>query len=159
MTYCLQDIEGINTKAAELGKKCWNLLFSVVDILLMTAQNAIMQGIFWRNRIRYFRCAEIFSINCNWCIPLISEKYKKWDIFEILVIITLEVNIITRQMAPFFSTTLWALSLGVFHFSITVHSKFIFYGIPPLHYVLVCNIHIHTPKKALSILLTFQPCF
>ena len=41
----------------------------------------------------------------------------KNDIFDILLTITMEVNIIARQMTPFFSTTLRALSAGIFYFS------------------------------------------
>ena len=36
---------------------------------------------------------------------------------------TLEVNMITRQMTPFFSSTLWVLSFGIFHFCISRTSK------------------------------------
>ena len=34
------------------------------------------------------------------------------------------VNLITRQMTPFFSTTIWTLSVGTFHFYILGLSKF-----------------------------------
>ena len=47
------------------------------------------------------------------------------------------VNKITKQMTPLFSSTLWALSVGIFHFSISIHSKL--YGSHPLQYVLVCS--------------------
>ena len=47
------------------------------------------------------------------------------------------VNKITRQITPLFSSTLWALSVGIFHFSISIHSKL--YRSHPLQYVLVCS--------------------
>ena len=62
------------------------------------------------------------------------------------------VNKITRQINPFFSSALWALTAGIFHFSISKPSKL--YGSHPLHYVLVCKIHVYMLKMILSILLT-----
>ena len=80
---------------------------------------------------------------------LLSPAEKNWTIFDIVMTITLlGVNMITRQITPFFSYTLWPLSVGKFHFCVKFH------GVPLLHYVLVCKIHIYTPKMALSSLLT-----
>ena len=50
---------------------------------------------FWKNSVRSFFAA-------------ICKKYKKWAIFEILVTITLGVNMITGKMTPFFSSALRA---------------------------------------------------
>ena len=48
---------------------------------------------------------------------VMSRKYKKLAIFDILMTVTLGVNI-TRRLAPFFSSTLLALSVNIFHFCI-----------------------------------------
>ena len=49
---------------------------------------------------------------------------------------TLGINMITRKMNPFFSSTLWALSVDIFHFCISRPSKlnsmgtpFVFFGL------------------------------
>ena len=69
--------------------------------------------------------------------------------------ITRGVNMVTRQMTPFSASTLWALSVGIFHFCISRPSKFSSMGsLPPLHYVLVSKIQIYMPKMTISILLT-----
>ena len=57
---------------------------------------------------------------------------------DILMTITLKVNMITRQVTPFFSNTLWTLSFGIFHFCNSWSS----WG-PPLYYILVCKMHIY----------------
>ena len=77
-----------------------------------------------RNSIRSFRCTYIFCSNCDWFFTVISRKYTKRAIFDILMNKTPEVNMIARQMTPFFSSTLWALSAGIFHFCISGPSKF-----------------------------------
>ena len=59
--------------------------------------------------------------------------------------VNLGTNMINRQMSPFFSSTLWALSL--------VSLIFAFQYISPWHYVLVCKIHIYMLKMTLWILL------
>ena len=53
-----------------------------------------------------------------------QQKIQKWAIFDILMTITLGVNMITRQMTPLFSPTLWVLSVRIFHFWISRPSKF-----------------------------------
>ena len=69
-------------------------------------------------------------------------------ISDILKAITLEVNMITRQINPFFSSTLLALSFVLFHVKTY---QIPFSGIPPMHYVLFCKIIICMSKK------TFKP--
>ena len=44
--------------------------------------------------------------------------------FDILMTITLGVNMITRKITTFFSSALWALFVGIFHFCISKLSKF-----------------------------------
>ena len=51
-------------------------------------------------------------------------------IFYILKAITLEANMITSQITPFFSSTLWDLSFGLFQFKTF---KIYFNGIPSMH--------------------------
>ena len=58
-----------------------------------------------------------------------------------------------QDITPFFSSTLWALFFGIFHFSISRPSKV--YGRHPLLYLLVCKIRIYMLKMILSILLTY----
>ena len=57
---------------------------------------------------------------------LIIRKYKNepFLFFDILMAITLRVNMITRKMTDFFSYTLWAPSIGIFHFCILRPSTF-----------------------------------
>ena len=73
----------------------------------------------------------------------IGHQKEIWAIFDILMTITLEVNVITTQMTPFFSSTLRALSLGISHFGISISSTFNSIGSPlyiALHCVLVFKI-------------------
>ena len=84
-----------------------------------------------------------------------QQKIWKWAIFDILMTITLGVNMITRQMILFFSSTLWALSVGIFHFCISRPSKFTSVESPPLHYGLFFRIQIYMPKMGLSIDIFF----
>ena len=62
-------------------------------------------------------------------------------------------NMINRQMTPFFSSTLSALSVGIFNFYISRTQNSVS-GVPSLHYVLVCKIHIYVQKVTLWNLLT-----
>ena len=74
----------------------------------------------------------------------IGHQKEIWAIFDILMTITLEVNVITTQMTPFFSSTLRALSLGISHFGISISSTFNSMGSPlyiALHCVLVFKIY------------------
>ena len=49
---------------------------------------------------------------------VLSKKYIKWAISDILMSITLGVNI-TRRMTSFFSSTIQALYVDIFHFCIS----------------------------------------
>ena len=85
-------------------------------------------------------------------ILLSSAKYSKHEpFFDILMTITLRVNMITRKMTPFFSSVLQALSIGIFNFSFKDLQNLS----PLLHFVLFCKIHIYMPKITLSSLLTW----
>ena len=56
-----------------------------------------------------------------------QQRTQKAVIFDILMTITLGINMITRQVTSFFSSTLWALSVGIFHLCILrgcLHVKF-----------------------------------
>ena len=48
-----------------------------------------------------------------------QQKIQKMSLFDILVTITPGVNMITRQLIPFFLSTLWAPSVGIFYFCIS----------------------------------------
>ena len=80
-----------------------------------------------------------------------QQKILKNSHFDILKTIPLAVNMITRQMTPFFSSTLWDLSIGMFHFKTY---KIQFHGSFLLCSSLVCKIHICMLKKTFSRLLT-----
>ena len=65
---------------------------------------------------------------------VISRKHKKMSHFDILMSITLEVNMINRQMTPFFSSNLLSSIcqyISILHFNTF---KIQFNGVPPLHY-------------------------
>ena len=64
--------------------------------------------------------------------------------------ITLRVNIINRQMTPFFSSNLRAF-ISFLYFK---NFKIQFHWIPTLYYVLVCKIHIYMLQMTLSSQLT-----
>ena len=67
---------------------------------------------------------------------------------------------ITRQMTTFSASTLWALSIGIFHFRIFRPSKFSSMGsLSHLRFVLVCKMHIYIPKMTLLSLLTYTSFF
>ena len=82
---------------------------------------------------------------------VINQKCEKCTIFNILMIITLGVNMINRQM-PHFSHLLlssihWYTSFSHFkNFKIQFHAH-------PLHHVMVCQIHIYMIKMTISNLL------
>ena len=65
----------------------------------------------------------------------------KWAIFDILMTITLGVNMITRKMTPFFHLLFEVYSLVYFIFVFQDLQNSVPWG-HPLHYVLVCKIHI-----------------
>ena len=93
----------------------------------------------------------------KWCLifAVMSRKHKKWTIFYILMNTPLQVSILTWQMAPFFSSTHWDLSVGIFIFAFQDIQNSVPWGPPPpLHYVLVCKIQIYIPKMILPSLLT-----
>ena len=64
---------------------------------------------------------------------------------NILMTMAPAVNMITTQVIPFFSSNLWALSVGIFHFNISVQFS-------RLRYVLVSKLHIYITAKT-----TFSP--
>ena len=63
----------------------------------------------------------------NFCCH--QQKIQKRAIFDILMTITLEVNMITRQMTPCFIYYFGTLYVGIYHFRILRPSKFNF--MPP----------------------------
>ena len=68
---------------------------------------------------------------------------------------------ISRQMTRSFSSTFWVPSI-LYFIILYWHILFLylktfktqFYGVPPLHYILVCKIHIYLPKMTFPKLLT-----
>ena len=90
----------------------------------------INHTIFCNNWILSSLCTYIYFPNCDKLFAIISRKYEKIAISDILKTITMEVNMITRQMTLFSSYILYALSIGMFHFKAC---KIQFHGVPPLH--------------------------
>ena len=84
-------------------------------------------------------------------LSLISRKYKKLAIFDISETITLRVNIIHRQMTPFFSPNLWALSVGIFHFCFSRPSKFNSMGSPFALSSGLKNTHLHAKEDTFNL--------
>ena len=126
--YRLWDIEGRNIKkTTESAKKYRNPVFSRVDILVMVAQNPLMEFL----KEHFLKeLSKIFQMHLNilpkvWLILCChSTKYKTWATIDILMTITPEVNMIIREMTPFLSFAFWALSVAIFHFCILKPSKF-----------------------------------
>ena len=113
-------------KIKDIGIFCWLSSFSDIsdiNISQNVTPKPINYTIFWKNSLRSFRHTLIFCPNCDQFFAVISRIYKKWAIFGILMTINPGVSKITKQMTPFFSSTLWALSVGTFHFCIARPSK------------------------------------
>ena len=131
---------------------CW--LSSFFKYLYPQKGKHINPTIFWKTSIRSFRCtyilAKLWLIFCCY-----QQKIQKWIIFDISMTITLRVNMITRQMTPLFSSTLWALSVDIFRFLHFKTRKIQF----PLHYVLVCKLQICKPKITFLSRLTYISFF
>ena len=79
---------------------------------------------------------------------LVSAKNKKRSHFSHFNDHNSRVNMITKQMTPFFSSTRRALFTGIFIFAFLDLQNSVLWD-PPLHYVLVCKIHIYMPKMTL----------
>ena len=94
-------------------------------------------------------CGHIFTI-----FMLPSAENRKKRHFNILITITLEVNMITQQMEPFFHLLFELLSVGLFHLCIPKYLQNSISSVPYLHYVLVCKIHIYWPMMTLWSLFT-----
>ena len=98
---------------------------------------------------------KIFQVHLNTLpkqskfLAVLSRKCQKWAVFDILITITLRVNI-TRQMTH----TLWALCLLANFLFAFQDLQNLFPWDPPLHYVLVCKIYIYMPRMTLSSLST-----
>ena len=73
-------------------------LQSLLTIPFSISTQSTNYTIFWKNPIRSFRCIHIFPK--LWLFVVISRKYEKWAIFDVLIIIT-RVNMITRRMITF----------------------------------------------------------
>ena len=98
---------------------CWlsSFLYFYLNISRTTTLKPINRAIFWKNSKRFSTNAEINCSNCDWNFAVISRKYKKWAIFDILMAITLGVNMTTRQMTPFFSSIFQFYQLVYFIFA------------------------------------------
>ena len=65
----------------------------------------IKHTIFCKNSMRSSTCTQRYCPNCDESFALIRRKEMKLAISDIPKALTLELNMITRQMTPFFSST------------------------------------------------------
>ena len=94
------------------------IIIITIIIILCDVYYVFNPRYFLKGPNKTFQMNLISCPNWDWFFAVSSRKYIKWAIFDILMTITLGVNI-TRQMSPFFSSLLWALSVGIFHFYIS----------------------------------------
>ena len=72
--------------------------------LALSENNSITQYYFFcNNSILFFLCTYIYFPNCDKLFVVISRKYKKIAISDILKAIAMEVKMMTRQATTFFS--------------------------------------------------------
>ena len=102
----------------------------------------INHTIFRNNSILSSLCTERNFTNCDKIFAVISRKDKKIDISDIFNTITMEVNMINRQLTPFFSCIPSALSIGMFHFKackIQFHKVLSFIKFLSIKYTFTCQ--------------------
>ena len=112
---------------------CWLSSFfyiSTLDISRTVTPKPINHTFFLQEFNKIFQKDLNILPKLTLMFAVISRKYKKWAIFNILMTITLRENMLTWQMILFFSSTLWALSVSIFHFCIWRPSKFNSMGSP-----------------------------
>ena len=144
----------------EISKNCW-VSKNIMKLYIFKGWYLANGGSESNNSQHFLReLNKIFQMHINILSKLWlsffwhKQKIQKCAIFDILMTITRGVNMVTRQMTPFSASTLWALSVGIFHFCISRPLKFSSMGsLPTLYYVLICKIHIYMPKITLSSLL------
>ena len=96
-----------------------NPVFLRVDTVSMIVQDPKIHSVFQKS-LNLFQIDLIISLK-SWLIFCCHQlKIRKLAIFDILMTITLGENIITSQMTLVFSSTLWALSVDIFHFNISI---------------------------------------
>ena len=127
-------------------------LFSTLDISQSVSPKSINRTIFWKNSIWSFRSVITQALTSFLLSSPENTKYE--PIFDIYMTITLAVNMIPRRMKISFKSAL----CSIHRYILLLHSKTFkiqLFGVPlPLHYALVCKIHIYMPKTTLSSLLT-----
>ena len=136
-------------------KNCWDFLLIHQDVrnvylqyLTTVTSKTINHTIFWKNSIRSFRCIYIFQVHLYmlaklWLIfSVISREYEIWAIFNILIILTVGVNMITI-LTSFLSSTISALSVSYISFLDLKIFKMQFRRVIPFHYILVLQIDIY----------------
>ena len=118
-SYGLWDIEGRNIKKLlSQHKNTENCIFKDWHVANGSSES---------NNLEHFlkELSKTFQMQLNilpklWLIFCCHhQKIQKMSHFCILMPLTQGVNMITRQTTPFFSSTLWALSVGIFHFCIS----------------------------------------
>ena len=84
-------------RAQKIDKKNWVICLLIMftpEVMVMTMSNMV--------HLLYFLLITANYPNFDYVFAVISRKYKKSAIFYILMMITLEVNMITTQMTLFF---------------------------------------------------------
>ena len=140
MTSCFRDIRVWSRRV--LLNFCWiSILIDILiaNISITVAQTPINYTIFWNSVMRTFRCIYVNCFNNFGFLLSSAQDCKKYTLLDNLRTITQERNMETRQMAPFFSSTFFALTFCNIHSYIWKNSKFIFYMVL-LWPILVCKI-------------------
>ena len=104
---------------------------------------------------RSFSCTFMLFSKFDKCFCCQQQKIQKSTIFDILITITLEVNMITQQMDLFFFHLLFEIfCVGLFQLCILKDFQNSISSVPYLLYVLVFKIHIYWLMMTLWSLLT-----
>ena len=110
---------------SENAMDCWTLMVTSKSSTLENAVSLFQPSISHKQQPKSTSLFEITQEDLSFTLAkivifftVISRKYKKSAILDSLMTITLEVNMITRQMTQFFSSHIWALFLVIFILSI-----------------------------------------
>ena len=130
-------------------------LFLHLELWLLKCQKRFIFCISFPERTQWDLAGQLkyFAQTVTNFLLSLAENKKKWAIFDILMAITLGVNMITRQMTHFSFIFSPSSILWYFIFACPGIQNSFLWG-PSLRCALVCKIHIGTSKMTFSGLLT-----